>query len=308
LASPPAPSPAIAAQATPREPDPEKRFRYERTLRKALQGKVKLFTDLSTNKEVVVKHLRKDLVRRGVTDTGSPVMENPRDEAKFLAQLSNANGGKGHPHVMKLIDEYEDATKLWYVLEFCNGGEFFDHVAKVGRLEEAVARKFFEQVIDGVLFIHGHGICHLDLSLENLLMHDGYVKICDFGLARQMPEPDASFDGVAANKPGKIGYMSPEIFGGQSFHGFQADVYSCGVILFIMLTGVPPYQFPSKGDARFKLIYSGEIRHLLRRWNFYPGVLSENSVDLLSKMLCPPENRLTIAQVLQHPFFTEKKS
>lgn len=112
------------------------------------------------------------------------------------------------------------------------------------------------------------------------------------------------YAGIKKTKPGKLGYMSPELFASLPFYGHLSDVYAMGVVLFIMLTGVPPYQSPAIADQRFKLIYEGQIGKLLTAWNM-PNIMSRAARDLLSRMMCPPEQRLNIQQVLAHPFVTQ---
>ena len=108
------------------------------------------------------------------------------------------------------------------------------------------------------------------------------------------------------NKPGKLGYMAAELFGGAHFDGKACDVYSSGVILFIILTGVPPFEMSAESDARFRLIYSGQLRKLLQTWQLL-HVVSEQAIDLLSHMLCPPDKRFTIEQVLAHPWLQDAR-
>jgi len=175
-------------------------------------------------------------------------------------------------------------------------------VVQAGRLEDSVARKFFKQLVSGVEYIHNNMICHLDLSLENMLLSENEeLKICDFGLAREMKDI-SKFPAELRNKPGKLGYMAPEIFAGQPFDGKLADIYSMGVILFIILTGVPPFEMSSDSDARFRLIYNGYLRKLLKTWNFL-GIILEEAIDLLSHMLCPVEKRFSLENIIVHPWF-----
>ena len=93
--------------------------------------------------------------------------------------------------------------------------------------------------------------------------------------------------------------MAPEIFARQRFDGVAADIYSCGVILFILLTGTPPYNTPDPSDARFRYIYGGKLRALLQRWGFI-GRIDEGAIQLLQMLLSPPDRRPTIRQILMH--------
>lgn len=212
----------------------------------------------------------------------------------------------GQRHVLQLLDECEDDQDLWTVLEFCGKGEFFDIVCAAQRFDERTARNYFIQLAQGVAYLHAHLICHLDLSLENMLMDDNdMLKICDFGVARLMSLDSnrhlVAYPGIQKNKPGKIGYMAPEMFAGHSFYGHLCDVWAMGIILFISLTGVPPYQLPALSDQRFRLIYTGHLHKLLAAWQM-TNIMSAQAQDIISKMLCPPAQRLNIQQVLAHPF------
>jgi serine/threonine protein kinase len=172
-------------------------------------------------------------------------------------------------------------------------------------------------------------VCHLDISLENLLLSDqDVVKICDFGLARELvPKKVTSAtddgnerDGLQTAKNclpefelfrgavGKNGYAAPEVFANAEYDGRKADVFSLGVVLFCMLTGLPPWSQPTASDKRFEMIVmKGELRKLLQMWNRSEDV-SPDAEDLLKHMLCDSKRRFYIDQVLQHPFLKEDTS
>ena len=110
-----------------------------------------------------------------------------------------------------------------------------------------------------------------------------------------------SFVASSSNKPGKMGYMAPEIFSSLPFSGPLADVWSMGIVLFISLFGVPPYQIPARSDQRFALIFSGQIARLLTAWKM-TEVASADAVDLIARMLCAEERRISVDEVLAHPW------
>jgi serine/threonine protein kinase len=173
-------------------------------------------------------------------------------------------------------------------------------------------------------FVHRRGIAHLDLSLENVLLDcDDTIKVCDFGMARRLvctakevaaPTSPSSSSSLAtaiveqkaaattellSGKPGKIGYMAAEVYAGQAFDGYAADVWSLGVMLFMILTGIPPWKVPCRSDERYRLITTGHLQELLHAWN---TPIDTVPFDLLSHMLCPPSQRWTMQQVLTHAF------
>ncbi|CEP01776.1 hypothetical protein PBRA_008718 [Plasmodiophora brassicae] len=283
---------------TPTAADPGQRYKCVRTVRSTLQGKLVFGIDRSTGDHVALKLSAKSAVLRQESLKGDKVLEDPINEMHLLEQL----GDPGHPHVVRLIESLEDDEHYWMVLEFASRGELFDVISESGRLDENTAAKYFLQLAKALEYIHSHNVCHLDLSLENILLDDhGDLKLTDFGLARSF-DAVRPFPPCPVTKPGKIGYMSPEIFAGQAFYGPQADIYSAGVILFVMLFGCPPYELPTLADRRFRLLYCGEIRELLRKWQMSSSPLA---LDLLSGLLCAAEDRLTLRDVLQHPWLSQ---
>ena len=104
-----------------------------------------------------------------------------------------------------------------------------------------------------------------------------------------------------------MGYMSPEIFSSRAFSGPLADVWSMGIVLFISLFGVPPYQIPAASDQRFALIFSGQINRLLQAWRM-TEVASKEAVDLISRMLSEESRRISVDEILQHPWLNKSSA
>jgi serine/threonine protein kinase len=284
-----------------------------KTLADSLFGKVKLCRH-QDGTLVAIKMSSYALMQRRVSLSGCPVLEDPMQEITVLKQLAAAEtydddgnvvvlqAGGGHPNVLLLVGELLDLAidQHWMVLEYVAAGEFFNVIAHGGKLTDQMGRHYFRQIMAGVNFIHQQGIVHLDLSLENVL-HDGQglVKICDFGLAHVFQPGEASVIKGGNARPGKQGYMSPQIFCGQDFDGFQSDVWSCGVMLFIMMCGVPPFSMPHNSDGRFKFIYGGKLRKLLVSWQLM-ATLDEGVYELLFGILAPPERRINVDNILAH--------
>ena len=311
--------------AQQRPPFPTQQYQKIRTIRKTLFGKVVLYIDtLAGNKQVAIKLSDKQLLERGTTTTGNKVAENPKEELRVMNILSgaipsatglrtgdlSAQVRKGQKYVLTSLGEYEDATYLYTVMPFCGKGEFFDLVCHETRFSESKAKKYFYQMVLGVRYMHALGMVHLDLSLENLLMTDeDELKVCDFGVTRHLsysnthPPHPLPFVASTSNKPGKMGYMAPEIFSSLPFSGPLADVWSMGIVLFISLFGVPPYQIPARSDQRFALIFSGQISRLLTAWKM-TEVASADAVDLIAHMLCVEERRISVDEVLSHPWLS----
>ena len=305
-----------------RPPFPDKQYQKIRTIRKTLFGKVVLYIDTTNNKQVAIKLSDKQLLERGTTTTGNKVAENPKEELRVMNILSGAIPSasgirtsdlspqvrKGQKYVLTSLGEYEDGTYLYTVMPFCGKGEFFDLVCHETRFSENKAKKYFYQMVLGVRYMHALGLVHLDLSLENLLMTDeDTLVVIDFGVTRHLaysnthPPYPLSYAASTSNKPGKMGYMSPEIFSSLPFSGPLADVWSMGIVLFISLFGVPPYQIPARSDQRFALIFSGQINRLLTAWKM-TEVASAEAVDLIARMLCAEERRISVDEILAHPW------
>jgi len=309
----------------PRGIFPTNRYQKIRTIRKTLFGKVVLYIDLIINRQVAIKLSDKQLLSRGTTTTGNKVAENPLEEIRIMNILSGqlikshcqinllpAEVRAGSRYVLTSLGEYEDNDYLYTVMPFCGKGEFFDLVCHETRFSELKAKIYFLQMVYGVRLMHALGMAHLDLSLENLLMTDSMeLKICDYGVTRHLIFNDKGevqqFQPAFNNKPGKLGYMSKEIFASQPFHGPASDIWSMGIILFISLFGVPPYQVPALSDQRFALIVTGQIRRLLQAWKMN-DLVSEDAISLISDMLCDEDKRINIEQILNHPWLKEFKT
>lgn len=176
------------------------------------------------------------------------------------------------------------------MLEYVEGGELFHYICEQGCLPESEAIRIFRQMISGLSYCHRFNICHRDLKPENILMdRNRNIKIVDFGMAALQP----------ANKwlntsCGSPHYASPEVIRGQNYRGDKADVWSCGVILYAMLTGTLP--FDSDGD------YSQVIATVLAGEYTFPKGLSSNARDLISRMLqADPKKRIAMKTMWHHP-------
>jgi serine/threonine protein kinase len=160
------------------------------------------------------------------------------------------------------------------------------------------------------------GVCHRDLSLENVLVDVDKCMIIDMGMCLRVPYSDPVNKGKITDvtrgnhvrrlmKPqgvcGKHNYMSPEVFANtDNFDGFAIDLWAAGVILYIMLTGFPPYDQASITDQRFELIVTGRLGEQLRNWDI---CLSDEACDLMQRMLqLKPGKRMTLAQIMAHPW------
>lgn len=170
-------------------------------------------------------------------------------------------------------------------------------------------------LLQGLDHLQRQGVCHRDLSLENILVDGEQCMIIDMGMCLRVPYTDANRPNAISDvtrgksrrlmKPqgvcGKHNYMSPEVFrNSDNFDGFAIDLWAAGVILYIMLTGFPPYDQASRTDQRFELIISGRLMEQLRSWSIF---LTDEAGDLMQRMLqLDPEERLSLAEVMAHPW------
>jgi len=270
-----------------------KDFTMTREIRRAVNGRAFIFevVEASSGTKYALKQSFKPL-----QDTPS-VLEDPEAEGELLKRIFELGG---HPGVCSSISQFEDDSSFYSVQELATGGDLFDKIKSSGPFAEADAKSCFRQVVEGAFWLHSHGICHLDLSPENILLFpENTYKICDFGLARSN-----SFHLCLSNSgriPGKIGYCAPEVYAKQAFRGDQADAFSLGVILFIILFGFPPYAVPHEDeDRRFQMIWKGKLRELLRMWKIRPP--SRFALDLIESLLKPAHRRMALAEVLRHPW------
>jgi serine/threonine protein kinase len=186
-----------------------------------------------------------------------------------------------------------------------------------GGTDEVQARQWFRQLLEALLHLQRKGVCHRGLCLENILIEDdGSLVVVDFGLALRVPYADSNNPGGisdvsegttrllirAQGQSGLLTYMAPEILDNEeAFDGFTADLWSAGVLLFVFLVGLVPFKWPSLSDCRYAQINRGRLRELMA-CNLEHQISNE-AVDLMQNMMWrDPRKRLTLAQVLQHPW------
>jgi hypothetical protein len=246
--------------------------------------------------------------------------ENPLQEIAAMQLL-----GENPIHVLGCREVLFDGQNLNVVMRFADSGDLFqllqDHqnrpnVTSPG-LGEGEARFWFRQIMAGVQFLHDRGICHRDLSPENIMIDGSEGIIIDMGMCLRVPYIDPNdhqnrVDISLANgmprclfKPqgpcGKLPYMCPEIYANRRpFDGAAADVWTCGTILFCMITGNRSYQRPHISDPQFYWMSQG-LAQLLSDWNV---TISPECLDLLKGMIqIDPRRRFTIERVRNHPWF-----
>ncbi|KAF8393041.1 hypothetical protein HHK36_021282 [Tetracentron sinense] len=201
-----------------------------------------------------------------------------------------------HPNIVVLHEVMASKSKIYFAMELVRGGELFSKIAK-GRFREDVARTYFQQLISAVDFCHSRGVYHRDLKPENLLLDDdGNLKVTDFGLSAFSEH--LKQDGLLHTTCGTPAYVAPEVIGKRGYDGAKADLWSCGVILFVLLAGFLPFQ-DDNIVAMYKKIYRGDFK--------FPPWFSSESRRLINKLLDPnPSTRISMAKLMETSWF--KKS
>ncbi|KAI6703608.1 hypothetical protein NL676_012744 [Syzygium grande] len=198
-----------------------------------------------------------------------------------------------HPNIVQLFEVMATKAKIYFVMEYVRGGELFNKVAK-GRLREEVARKYFQQLISAVSFCHARGVYHRDLKPENLLLDEnGNLKVSDFGLSAVSDQ--IRQDGLFHTFCGTPAYVAPEVLARKGYDAAKVDIWSCGVILFVLMAGYLPFHDQNIMQM-YKKIYKGEFR--CPRW------FSTELSKLLTRLLdTNPETRITIPEVMENRWF-----
>ncbi|XP_051128730.1 CBL-interacting serine/threonine-protein kinase 12-like [Andrographis paniculata] len=198
-----------------------------------------------------------------------------------------------HPNIVQLFEVMATKSKIFFVMEFVKGGELFNKVAK-GRLKEEVARRYFQQLISAVAFCHERGVYHRDLKPENILLdEDGNLKVSDFGLSAISEQ--IRQDGLFHTFCGTPAYVAPEVLARKGYDGAKFDIWSCGIILFVLMAGYLPFH-DKNVMAMYKKIYKGEFR--CPRW------FSPELTRLLTRMLdTNPQTRITIPEIMSNKWF-----
>jgi len=214
-------------------------------------------------------------------------------------EIVNHRQLSGHPNIIRFQEAFLSTTHLGISMEYAAGGELFDRIVKAGRFSEDEARYFFQQLISGVEWCHREGVCHRDLKLENTLL-DGMpsprLKICDFGYSKS-----AVFDSQPKSTVGTPAYIAPEVLSRKQYDGEVADVWSCGVTLYVMLVGAYPFEDPSDPRNFRKTIQ----RIMGVKYSFPANLpLSRECHDLMARIfVANPAQRISIQKIKEHPWF-----
>ena len=241
-------------------------------------AKVRLATQIHIKEKCAIKIVDKRFLEN-VQD-----IQRLRKEIKILKKIR-------HKNIIQLYDIMESKTNLYFVMEYCKGGELFDYIVKKKKLTEKEACIFFHQIINGVEYLHNQGIIHRDLKPENLLLDEkNQIKISDFGLSTFFTK-----DNYLQTACGTPSYAPPEMLEGLQYNGEASDIWSCGIILYAMLCGALPFT-ESKEDIIVEKIKKHEYK--------IPDYLSKEAQDILNHILkINPLERYNIESIKKHPWF-----
>ncbi|XP_074269836.1 CBL-interacting serine/threonine-protein kinase 20 [Silene latifolia] len=198
-----------------------------------------------------------------------------------------------HPNIVQLYEVMASKTKIYFAMEYVKGGELFNKVSK-GRLKEDQARKYFQQLISAIDFCHSRGVYHRDLKPENLLLDEyGNLKVSDFGLSAL--HDSTRQDGLLHTTCGTPAYVAPEVINKRGYDGAKADIWSCGVVLYVLLAGFLPFH-----DTNLMELYRKISRGDFRCPSWFPPEVRK----LLCKILDPsPFSRITVTKLMGNNWF-----
>ncbi|XP_034885984.1 serine/threonine-protein kinase SIK1 isoform X2 [Mirounga leonina] len=257
-------------------------YDVERTLGKGNFAVVKLARHRVTKTQVAIKIIDK-------TRLDSSNLEKIYREVQIMKLLN-------HPHIIKLYQVMETKDMLYIVTEFAKNGEMFDYLTSNGHLSEHEARRKFWQILSAVDYCHNHHIVHRDLKTENLLLDGSMdIKLADFGFGNfyKAGEPLSTWCGSPP-------YAAPEVFEGKEYEGPQLDIWSLGVVLYVLVCGSLPFDGPNLPALRQRVL-EGRFR--------IPFFMSQDCETLIRRMLVvDPTKRITIAQIRQHRWMQAEPS
>ncbi|XP_061718055.1 serine/threonine-protein kinase SIK2 isoform X1 [Cydia pomonella] len=249
-------------------------YDIERTIGKGNFAVVKLARHRITKTEVAIK-----IIDKSQLDASN--LQKVYREVDIMKRLD-------HPHIIKLYQVMETKNMIYIVSEYASKGEIFDYIARYGRMAEQAARRKFWQILSAVEYCHERRIVHRDLKAENLLLDANMnIKIADFGFSNYYATGE-----LLATWCGSPPYAAPEVFEGKRYTGPEIDIWSLGVVLYVLVCGALPFDGSTLQSLRDRVL-SGRFR--------IPYFMSQDCESLIRKMLVlEPMKRYTIEQIKKH--------
>mmetsp|Transcript_11913 Transcript_11913/g.11905 ORF Transcript_11913/g.11905 Transcript_11913/m.11905 type:complete len:451 (-) Transcript_11913:48-1400(-) len=262
-------------------------------------SQVKLGKHIETGDLVALKIIKDDDSQNGNT------AETFKTEIEIMSDIN-------HPNIINMLSSTDDGTlkeangdvkeNVFYLaLELASGGELFDFIAQTGSFSEPVARFYFHQMMDAFEYLHSKGISHRDMKPDNIMLDNEFnLKIADFGFSSKTAS-NQSFKGTRS-------YMAPEILIGGEYHGQMVDIFAAGIILFIMVTQIPPFQMAHPKDGWYKFVCSNRMDKF---WKYHgqnqPGGIeffSKSFIDLINWLFnFDHTTRPSLSEIKEHEWY-----
>lgn len=253
-------------------------YKYGRLLGKGAFGKVNLSLHVLTGRLVAIKSINKTRL------TSERQKSKIAQETNIMKSLSHSN------YIVKIFETYETQKHICIVMEYICAGDLLSYIRKRSKLSETIAKYIFKQIVLGLQYIHSKGIVHRDIKLDNILIDlDNNIKICDFGVSKKIRKGESMTE-----QCGTPAYIAPEILKNKGYEGFGVDIWSAGVVLYAMLSGIVPF----KGKNL------QELQELIMQGNFKPvSEVSKEANHLIKCLLeVDPKKRISVNNILQHPW------
>lgn len=255
------------------------KYEVGRTIGEGTFAKVKFARNTETGENVAIKVLAKSTILK------HRMVEQIKREISIMKIVR-------HPCIVRLHEVLASQTKIYIIQEFVTGGELFDKIVHLGRLSEDESRRYFQQLIDAISHCHSKGVYHRDLKPENLLLDfHGNLKVSDFGLSA-LPQQGVELLYTTCGTPN---YVAPEVLSNQGYDGAAADVWSCGIILYVLMAGYLPFD-ETDLPTLYTKIKAAEFS--------CPFWFSPGATSLIRKIIDPnPQTRIKIEGIKRDPWF-----
>lgn len=267
------------------------KYEPKEVLGRGVSSTVRRCIEKDTGKEYAAKIID---ISADIDDTSGSLREATIREVASLKLVA------GHPYIIELHDVFESSTFIFLVFELCKNGELFDYLTNVVALSEKKTKTVMKQLFEAVEFIHSKHVVHRDLKPENILLDDSFnIKITDFGFAQVISPNEKLFELC-----GTPGYLAPELLRASMYenaegYGRQIDIWACGVIMYTLLVGFPPF-WHRKQMIMLRNIMDGKYEFCSPEWDD----ITDLPKDLIRKLLVvEPSKRITAVQALHHDFF-----
>jgi|JI10StandDraft_1071094.scaffolds.fasta_scaffold364048_1 calcium-dependent protein kinase len=263
-------------------------YRIGKVLGSGAFGEVRLCLHKESQAQRAVKVLRKNLL-------DDKEMDMLKNEISILKDMD-------HPNIVKMYEFLEDEKRIYIVTEICKGGELFDEILSRSKFDEKDAAVVMRQLLSAINYCHKKKIVHRDLKPENILLEQDKdlekLKIVDFGTSQTF-DPDRALE----EKLGTAYYIAPEVI--KKKYNEKCDLWSCGVIMYILLSGEPPFNDPkADNEAIMKKVEKGKYDISKGVWK----AVSAEAKDLIKKLLTyDPADRISAEEALKHPWVKECK-